>query len=166
MRIRVLSGDITLIDCEAIVNPANSLMIMGGGVAGAIKRRGGQRIEEKARKHAPVPIGKAISTGAGRLRARYVIHAPTMEKPAQRTTRENVYKAIIAALEEALRLKVKCIAFPGMGTGVGGLSHTDFLSVFKKALLEYMDRLQDVEVILVAFEEDLYRKAQEILSDL
>ncbi|AFK51609.1 Appr-1-p processing domain protein [Thermogladius calderae 1633] len=73
--IQVVSGDITEFEGDAIVNPANTLMIMGGGVALAIKRRGGAEIEEKARRHAPVPIGGAVATGAGRLRVRYVIHA-------------------------------------------------------------------------------------------
>jgi len=53
-------------------------MIMGDGVAGAIKRRGGKIIEDEARRHAPVPTGKAVITTAGRLKAKYVIHAPTM----------------------------------------------------------------------------------------
>jgi len=115
-------GDITEFSGDAIVNPANTLMIMSGGVAGAIKRKGGSTIEEEARKHAPVPIGEAIATTAGRLKTKYVIHAPTVEYPASPSTREYVYKASRAALITARKLGVKSIAFPLMGAGVGGLN--------------------------------------------
>lgn len=118
----VVEGDITKVSADAIVNPANSLMLMGGGVAGAIRRAGGQEIEDEARKHAPVPVGKAIATGAGRLKAKYVIHTPTMEMPAMSIPLENAIKATRAALDVAKELGVESIAFPAMGTGVGGLS--------------------------------------------
>lgn len=117
----VEEGDITKARVDAIVNAANSLLIMGGGVAGAIKRTGGEEIEKEAVKHAPVPVGEAIATGAGRLPAKYVIHAPTMERPAMRIPLENAVKATRAALREAERLGVESIAFPAMGAGVGGL---------------------------------------------
>jgi len=124
-RLVVVEGDITKARVDAIVNPANSLLVMGGGVAGAIKRAGGPEIEEEARRMAPVPVGRAVSTGAGRLPAKYVIHAPTMERPAMRIPLENAVKATRAALEEAKRLGVESIAFPAMGAGVGGLSVRD-----------------------------------------
>lgn len=124
-RLVVVEGDITKARVDAIVNPANSLMIMGGGVAGAIKRAGGNEIEKEAMEKAPVPVGQAISTGAGQLAARYVIHAPTMERPAMRIPLENAVMATRAALEEARRLGVESIAFPAMGAGVGGLSVRD-----------------------------------------
>ncbi len=117
----VAEGDITKARVDAIVNPANSLMIMGGGVAGAIRRAGGEEIEAEARRYAPVPVGRAVATGAGRLPAKYVIHAPTMEQPAMRIPLENAVKATRAALEEAVRLGVESIALPAMGAGVGGL---------------------------------------------
>ncbi len=115
-------GDITKASVDAIVNAANSLLIMGGGVAGAIKRAGGVEIEREALRYAPIPVGKAIATTAGRLPAKYVIHAPTMPQPAMRIPLENAAKATKAALEEAERIGVESIAFPAMGAGVGGLS--------------------------------------------
>ena len=143
VRVRVLRGDITAWSSDlrpsAIVNPANSLMLMGGGVAGAIKRAGGAEIEEEARKQAPVPVGKAVATGAGRLPVDLVIHAPTMERPAMRTTSEKVLLAAKAALECAEREGVKAIAFPGMGTGVGGLSPDSAAEVMLRALKEHID---------------------------
>jgi len=135
-KIVVKRGDITVERVDAVVNPANSLMIMGGGVAGAIARKGGREIEEEARRHAPVPIGKAVATGAGRLPARYVIHAPTMERPAERTTVDNVRKAARAAINEALRLGVKSVAFPALGAGVGGVPVRESVRAILKEVSE------------------------------
>ncbi|HDI01182.1 MAG TPA: macro domain-containing protein [Candidatus Bathyarchaeota archaeon] len=160
VRIRVLRGDITAwasdIRPSAIVNPANSLMLMGGGVAGAIRRAGGAEIEEEARRHAPVPVGQAIATGAGRLAVDYVIHAPTMEQPAMRTTSEKVLLATRAALRCAEEKGIRAIAFPGMGTGVGGLSPGEAAEVMMKALKEHIDAGTSLEVVdFVAFTADL-----------
>ncbi|RLE47642.1 MAG: macro domain-containing protein, partial [Candidatus Methanomethylicota archaeon] len=85
-----------------------------GGVAGAIKRVGGVEIELEARKHAPIPVGEAIFTGAGKLKAKYVIHAPTMERPAMKIGIENVRLAMRAALKCAESLGLRSIAFPGL----------------------------------------------------
>lgn len=73
VRIVVVTGDITQQEVDAIVNPANSMLIMGGGAAGAIKRVGGKEIEDEAVKHAPVPVGEPVATGASRLKAKYVV---------------------------------------------------------------------------------------------
>ena len=121
MAIVVEKGDITKIDCDAIVNPANSYGYMGGGVAGAIKRIGGVEIENQAIAKAPIPIGTAIFTSAGSLPCDFVIHAPTMEQPAMRIGVDNVRDATLAALELGIELRIKTIAIPGMGTGVGGV---------------------------------------------
>lgn len=112
-------GDITELEVDAIVNPANSECIMGGGVAGAIKKAGGKVIEEEAMQSAPIPIGKALATSAGKLKCDFVIHAPTMLVPAQATNISNIEKATRAALNCALDYGLKSIAIPGMGTGIG-----------------------------------------------
>ncbi len=138
IEITAYTGDLTRARVDAIVNPANSYMVMGGGVAGVIKRRGGRVIEDEARRYAPVPVGKAVATTAGRLPAKYVIHSPTMEEPAGETSFEKVYLASKAALEVACRLDdVSSIAFPGMGTGVGGLDYRVASKAMLKAFLEY-----------------------------
>lgn len=119
MQIIVKKEDITKTQCDAIVNPANSGGYMGGGVAGVIKRAGGANIEKEAVQQAPIPIGKAVKTTAGTLSCKAVIHAPTMNRPAERTNEENVRAATLAALECADKNRFQSIAFPGMGTGVG-----------------------------------------------
>ncbi len=158
LRIVIKRGDITEEDVDAIVNAANSLMIMGGGVAGAIKRKGGQIIEDEARRYAPVPVGEAVATGAGKLRARYVIHVPTMEKPAMKISVENVRRAARAALKEAIKLGIKSVAFPALGAGVGGVPVRE--AIF--TILEEIGRLEDtgnlVEIRLIAWSKEDYRE--------
>lgn len=119
IEIVIQHGDLTKVNVDAIVNPANSFGVMGGGVAGVIKRIGGTEIEQEAMQKAPIPLGKAVSTTAGTLACRYVIHAPTMEQPAQATDANTVEWATRAALECAEQLKLSSLAIPGMGTGVG-----------------------------------------------
>ncbi|MEJ5338245.1 MAG: ADP-ribose-binding protein [Aquificaceae bacterium] len=121
LQIEVLQGSLLEIEADAIVNPSNSLGYMGGGVAGIIKKAGGSIIEKEAILKAPISVGSAVFTSAGRLKFKGVIHAPTMEEPAMETTEEKVRKAVRAALELADNMGFKSIAMPGMGTGVGKL---------------------------------------------
>lgn len=161
MPVFVEKGDITKIVCDAIVNPANSLGYMGGGVAGAIKRTGGGEIEEEAVSKAPIPVGSAIATTAGRLRCKYVIHAPTMEYPAMRINVENVKLATKAALETAFKLGVKTIAIPGMGTGVGGVSADEAAKVMINISKEYSDKFE--KIIFIGFNDELVKAFEKYL---
>ena len=157
--IKVKKGDITEEEVEAIVNPSNSYGYMGGGVAFAIKKKGGEEIEKEAIAKSPIPVGKAVVTTAGSLKAKHVIHASTMEKPAQRISLENVAKATRAALECAVKNKIKTIAFPGMGTGVGGVDKKQAARV----MMEEIKKFPELEVILVAFDDELYEAFKEAL---
>jgi len=146
MAIIVEKGDLTQVRCEAIVNPANSYGYMGGGVAGAIKRVGGAEIEKQAVSKGPIPVGKAVATTAGSLPCKYVIHAPTMKQPAMRIGVENVKLATKAALDLATSLKIRSIAIPGMGTGVGGVG----TSIAAKAIVEIAKQYEDkIEKIML-----------------
>ncbi len=143
MRIEVKEGSILEVDADVIVNPANSLGIMGGGVAGVIRRQGGEEIEKEAMMKSPIPVGKAVLTTAGKLPFKGVIHSPTMEQPAMRTNAEKVRLSVRAALELADKEGFKSVAFPGMGTGVGGVNKevaakvmVDEIRNFKPANLE------------------------------
>jgi len=166
VELEVLKGDITRLEgIDAIVNPANSQMIMGGGVAGAIKRAGGKEIEDEARRYAPVPVGRAIVTSAGKLKVRYVIHAPTMEYPAMRTTVEKVSAAVAAALSKCDELGIKSVAFPGMGTGVGGLDPKVAAEAMVNTIVEHISRGTTLEkIILVAYDDELYNAFKEALE--
>ncbi len=134
--IEVMRGDITSLDVDAVVNPANSGGVMGGGVAGAIRRRGGVEIEREAVAAAPIPIGEAVVTTGGALPARHVIHAPTMQRPAEPASEDAVYRAVLAALLVADREGFEVIAVPGMGTGVGGLDPLRAAEAAKMAVLD------------------------------
>lgn len=165
--VSVKRGDITLEESDAIVNPANSYGYMGGGVAYAIKSAGGCEIEEEAISLGPTPVGEAVATKAGRLRARYVIHAPTMEEPAQRIGRENVEAATYAALVCASRLGVESVSFPGMGTGVGGVSKHEAADAMVKAINRFFscNSSSIKKVVLVAFDESLHKEFEVCLKD-
>ncbi len=137
LTIEVKRSDLTKESADVICNPANSLMYMGGGAAGALKRAGGEEIEREALGQAPVSVGKAIATTAGKLQARWVVHAPTMERPAMRTTTEKVYLATRAVLKQADEVGARDIVIPGMGTGVGGVSYGDAARAMVKALEDF-----------------------------
>jgi len=153
MAIIVQRGDLTQIKCDAIVNPANSFGYMGGGVAGAIKRVGGIEIEKEAVGKAPIPVGKAVVTTAGTLPCKYVIHAPTMKQPATRIDVENVKLATKAAFETGFKLKLKSIAIPGMGTGVGGVSSDDAAKTITSIAKDFENKFE--KIILVDRNEEM-----------
>ncbi len=121
VQIDVVQGSILEVEAEVIVNAANSLGFMGGGVAGVIKRAAGVEVEEEARKAAPTPVGKAILTSGGKTKFKGIIHAPTMPQPAMRIPADNVALATRAALTLADEKGFASVALPGMGTGVGGV---------------------------------------------
>ena len=158
-------GDITQTQADAIVNPANSRLIMGGGVAGAIKRVGGQTIEKEAVQRAPIPIGEAIATTPGRLRARYVIHAPTMIRPAISTDLTSVEKATVAALNLAKELRLSSIAIPGMGTGVGGVPVQEAAKTMIGAIRRHLSEETTLKrIVLISIDGSLTKAFESALS--
>jgi len=125
MQIHLAKSDITAMPVDAVVNPANSLGIMGGGVSAALSRKGGPTIQKEAMSLAPIAVGAAVVTNAGQLWAKHVIHAPTMEQPGTKVGVENVRRATRAALLAAGRNGYETIAFPGMGTGTGQVPYDE-----------------------------------------
>jgi O-acetyl-ADP-ribose deacetylase (regulator of RNase III) len=119
-RIELWNGDICELEVDAIVNAANVSLWMSTGVSGEIKRAGGDAIEFAAVRQAPVPLGEAVFTPAGRLAAKVVIHAVSLDRD-RRTNGEIIGRAVRSAMTVARELRVSSIAFPAMGTGVGGL---------------------------------------------
>ena len=155
-----MKSDITQIEADAIVNPSNSYGVMGGGVALAIKHAGGEEIEKEAMRKAPIHVGQAVETTGGTLKVRFVIHASTMEKPAQRIGAENVRKATRAALELAKKLEIKSIAFPGMGTGVGGLEYQEAARI----MVEEGKIYPELSIILVAYNQRMEQAFKEAIA--
>jgi O-acetyl-ADP-ribose deacetylase (regulator of RNase III) len=161
MTIIVEKSDLTKISCDAIVNPANSYGYMGGGVAGAIKRVGGNEIEKEAISKAPIEVGKAVATTSGSLPCRFVIHAPTMKRPAMRIDVENVRLATKAALHKGIKLNLKSIAIPGMGTGVGGVPVEKAAEAITKLAKQFEDRFE--KIILIDRNQDMIESFKKFL---
>jgi O-acetyl-ADP-ribose deacetylase (regulator of RNase III) len=119
VQLEVVEGDITALEVDAIANAANDRLWMGAGVAGAIKRAGGEEIEREAVAKGPIPVGDAVPTGAGRLAARHVIHGAVMGQDL-RTSADLVGRTTRRCLELADELGCRSLALPAFGTGVGG----------------------------------------------
>src|SRR3712207_6801143 len=120
-QLEAICGDITECAVDAVVNAANNYLWMGAGVAGAIKRKGGQVIEDEAVQQGPIPVGEAVVTNAGALKARYVIHAAAMGQDLS-TNAELIRQATRNSFARAAELGVTSLALPALGTGVGGFS--------------------------------------------
>ncbi len=122
--IKTFIGDITELQVDAIVNAANSDLWMGSGVAGAIKARGGQEIEDEALSLGPIRPGEAVLTTGGKLLAKHVLHCAGMP-PGGRATYWKVLGSVQRALEIASDHNLSSVAFPAIGAGVGGLSEQE-----------------------------------------
>ena len=119
MEIEVIAGDIAALEVDAVANAANDHLWMGAGVAGALKRAGGEEIEREAMAKGPIPVGTAVATTGGRLPARYVVHGAVMGQDL-RTDADLVARTTHACLELADELGCRSLALPAFGTGVGG----------------------------------------------
>jgi O-acetyl-ADP-ribose deacetylase (regulator of RNase III) len=119
LELAVVEGDITALDVDAIANAANNALWMGAGVAGAIKRAGGEEIEREAVAKGPIEVGGAVATGAGRLPARWIVHGAVMGQDL-RTDENLIRRTTRRCLEVADELGAQSLALPAFGTGVGG----------------------------------------------
>jgi len=143
-------GDLTEADVDAIVNAANNDLMLGGGVAGAIRVKGGLSIQQECDRIGPIALGEAAITGAGRLRARHVIHAASM-RLGESTSEMNLRAATRNSLMRANESSLKTIAFPAVGTGIAGFpiercAHVMLNEV--RAHLEGATTLESVEFVL------------------
>jgi O-acetyl-ADP-ribose deacetylase (regulator of RNase III) len=156
--IRAHQGDITDLHVDAIVNAANSDLWMGSGVAGAIKMKGGYKIEEEAMALGPISPGQAVITSGGFLDAKYVIHCAGMP-PGGDAKIEFVSLSVEMGLNLAKMKKLKTVAIPAIGAGVGGLSYHDSWSAILESLSKVVIKAESLESILLvthgleAFEE-------------
>jgi O-acetyl-ADP-ribose deacetylase len=119
MRLEIVEGDIAALEVDAVANAANDHLWMGAGVAGALKRGGGEEIEREAVSKGPIGLGEAVATGAGRLKAKHVLHGAVMGQDL-RTNADLVRKTTRSCLALADELGARSLALPAFGTGVGG----------------------------------------------
>jgi O-acetyl-ADP-ribose deacetylase (regulator of RNase III) len=119
-RLEVQQADVTALDVDAIANAANTHLLHGGGVAGAIARAAGPELQRESRERAPIGLGEAVATTAGEMPSRWVIHAATMVDPGGTSSAEVIEQATRATLAEAESLGARSLALVAFGTGVGG----------------------------------------------
>ena len=156
IEVKLIRGDITEEDVDAIVNAANNHLWMGVGVAGAIKRRGGEEIEKEAMSRGPIPVGEAVVTKAGSLKAKYVIHAAVMGQDLA-TKEEYIRDATLNSLKRAEELKISSIAFPAFGTGVGGFSVDECARIMLDEVKDFSRKAKYLkEVRFVLFDKKSY----------
>jgi O-acetyl-ADP-ribose deacetylase len=137
-RITFVQGDLTEMDVDAIVNAANNALQLGGGVAGAIRRKGGPQIQEECDKIGMIPIGGAAITSGGNLKARYVIHAASMELGG-RTQAHALRSSTAHALRIAAQKGLKTIAFPAVGTGFAGFPLRECAEVMLHEVIKHFE---------------------------
>ena len=118
-KLEVIAGDVTTLEVDAIANAANTQLMHGGGVAGAISRAGGPAVQRESDERAPIGLGEAVETTAGDMPARWVIHAATMELGGP-TSAEIIERATRSTLDRAEQLGCRSLALVAFGTGVGG----------------------------------------------
>jgi len=148
-RIELWNGDICDLEVDAIVNPANLSLWMSTGVGGAIKRRGGDEIEFAAVRQAPVPLGESIVTAAGSLAVRAVIHAVSLDRD-RRTSAPVIEQAVRSAMARAREMNASSIAFPALGTGVGGFPLDEAARVTVDTVRDELERSPDIEHVIFA----------------
>ena len=136
MEIELVEGDIAALEVDAVANAANNALWMGAGVAGALKRAGGEEIEREAVALGPIEVGDAVATGAGRLPARWVIHGAVMGQNL-RTDAELVARTTRRCLEVADGLGARSLALPAFGTGVGGFPVDECALIMVEAVEAY-----------------------------
>jgi O-acetyl-ADP-ribose deacetylase (regulator of RNase III) len=155
LALEVVEGDITALDVDAIANAANNHLWMGAGVAGAIKRSGGEEIEREAVAKGPIEVGDAVATGAGRLEANHVIHGAVMGQDL-RTSAELIERTTRRCLEVADELGCRSLALPAFGTGVGGFPLEDCARLMVEAARAYEPAHLE-RVVFAVFGEDAGR---------
>jgi O-acetyl-ADP-ribose deacetylase (regulator of RNase III) len=145
--LELVEGDITEADTEAIVNPANAQLVLGGGVAGAIRTKGGPTIQAECNKISPTCIGAAVKTTAGNLKANYVIHAvgPRMGEGDEDTKLKN---ATLNSLILADRDGIKTLTFPAISTGIFGFPMDRCAEILLQTTIDYLNAPTQLEKVI------------------
>src|SRR5437879_12521666 len=140
-------------DTDAIVNAANNDLILGAGVAGAIRRKGGEAIQRECDAIGSIPIGFAAITGGGNLKAKYVIHAASMGLGSL-TTAETLRGSTAHALRLAAERGLKTIAFPAVGTGIAGFPMKECAEIMVREAAHHLRKTTSLEIVyFVLFDE-------------
>jgi len=157
-------GDITEMDTDAIVNAANAQLILGGGVAGAIRRKGGPQIQQQCNKIGGTFVGGAAITTGGNLKAKYVVHA-VGPRLGEGNEEEKLKNATLNSLKLADKEKIKSIAFPAISTGIFGFPMQKCAEIMLKTTIEYLSGQTQIErVVFCLFDDAAFRTFQKQLE--
>jgi len=138
-KIKIVEGNIALLDVEAVVNAANRELQLGSGVAGAIRTYGGPSIQQECNKLGPIEVGEAVISGAGNLKARYVIHAvgPRMGEGDEEA---KLARATRRSLEIAGRKKIGSLAIPAISTGIYGFPLQECSEIMLRLAMDFLKK--------------------------
>jgi O-acetyl-ADP-ribose deacetylase (regulator of RNase III) len=165
-KVELREGDLTEMDVDAIVNAANNDLQLGGGVAGAIRRKGGDAIQQECDAIGSIPVGGAAITTGGKLRARYVIHAASMQLGGETTARA-LRSSTAHALRIAAERGLQSIAFPAVGTGIAGFPIPECARIMLLEVAEHMKKPTSVEKIyFVLFDAQALSEFQKALEEI
>ena len=152
-KIEIIQGDITEADVDAVVNAANNDLQLGGGMAGAIRRKGGPSIQQECDRIGRIALGEAAITTGGNLKARHVIHAASMQLGGN-TKAENLEASTRNSLRRAEEKHLKSIAFPAIGTGIAGFDTRRCAEIMLRVVSKYLKEKTSLErVVFVLYDE-------------
>jgi O-acetyl-ADP-ribose deacetylase len=165
-RIEIRQGDLTEMDTDAIVNAANNELQLGGGVAGAIRRKGGPQIQSECDNIGTIPIGGAAITTGGNLKARYVIHAASMQLGGP-TSAHSLRSSTAHALRIAAQNNLKSIAFPAIGTGIAGFPLRECAEIMLRETVKHFAGPTPLEkVYFVLFDKEALGVFEEVFAGI
>lgn len=166
VKIKAIQGDITEMEVDGIVNAANNSLLGGGGVDGAIHRKGGSSILEQTKEIGGCPTGEARITTAGNLPSKYVIHTVGPVYSGKGKDREMLYNAYYNSLKLASEYKLKSLAFPSISTGAYGYPISEASKIALDSVLEYIDKNNNIkEIIFVLFSKEDYKIYENLLKN-
>ena len=165
-KIALLQCDLTEMDVDAIVNAANNDLQLGGGVAGAIRRKGGEAIQRECDAIGSIPIGGAVITTGGNLRARFVIHAASMQLGGTTTARA-LRNSTAHSLRIAADRGLRSIAFPAVGTGIADFPIPDCARIMLGEVVEHLKEPTSLEKIYFAlFDAQALSEFEKVLAEI
>ncbi|MFZ2054781.1 MAG: macro domain-containing protein [Candidatus Aminicenantales bacterium] len=165
-RIKIVEGNIALLDVEAVVNAANSQLKLGGGVAGAVRAYGGPSIQAECDRLAPIGVGQAVITGGGNLKAKSVIHAvgPVIGEGEEEA---KLSRATLSCLRIARDRKIQSLAFPAISTGIYGFPIQKCSRIMLRLTRDFLrENEHPREVVFCLYGEEAYSVFKGTLATL
>jgi len=165
-RIVLQQGDLTEMNTDAIVNPANNDLQLGGGLAGVIRRKCGDLVQRECSEIGAIPVGGAAITSAGKIKARYIIHAASMQLGGHTTTRA-LRSSTAHSLRIAAEKGLRTIAFPAIGTGIGGFPLSECAAIMLHEAVTHLQGPTSIEKIhFVLFDAKALAAFERAMSEM